>query len=532
MGVKKSIVLLSILVLPFIASDVFGEIDIEDSIIVETDSKEYFSGDILLISGHVEEKKMPVIAMRVFDPEGGILSANNLEIEDDNSFSRELFLDSPFYDKPGIYLIKFDYGKTNTEINFEILSDEIFDEIILDDDTTEVIILVTDQSIYQDNDFIVIAGIVSSIEDSTVLIGIYDPFGTPTGFYFADIDDSLEFSTSFLAKKGVNFKTEGTYSVVAHYAESEYAINFDFVNSIDLEISDEGSEENESESNIEIDPKPPELINDTPEKENDNNEGPELTSDDVSDNKIDHTKTKEKDKIQKINKKELEDNNSKKVYNNLSVEDIELGMMLNLITLNCDQREYIYSISYYDGMGPALMRLCNYSEAISHFDKFLIEEPTNVEVLTNKGTALSKLGLFDEAIYYFDAALTKHSNFFPALNNKANTLAESGDLEEAISLYSIAQNSNPNIPLLQKNLETTFKKLDMLERDSTNQVVTNQFNTNQVLEENPRNGITNQVDEKTISKVNEINKDPTNIIEQIGVAFSSLGSNLLGFFSN
>lgn len=70
-----------------------------------------------------------------------------------------------------------------------------------------------------------ITGLVSTLDSPTALIGIYDPYGMLAGFYFGAINSDLEFSTSFLVKDGVNFRTEGTYSIKAHYAESE-AISF------------------------------------------------------------------------------------------------------------------------------------------------------------------------------------------------------------------------------------------------------------------------------------------------------------------
>ena len=45
-----------------------------------------------------------------------------------------------------------------------------------------------------------------------------------------------------------------------------------------------------------------------------------------------------------------------KKQNNLSVEDIELGKILNQINLECDSSDFVDMISYYDGMGPALYR--------------------------------------------------------------------------------------------------------------------------------------------------------------------------------
>ena len=59
------------------------------------------------------------------------------------------------------------------------------------------------------------------MDSPSALIGVYDPYEMPAGFYFGTINPDLEFSTSFLVKDGVNFKTEGTYSIKAHYGESE-----------------------------------------------------------------------------------------------------------------------------------------------------------------------------------------------------------------------------------------------------------------------------------------------------------------------
>ncbi len=89
-------------------------------------------------------------------------------------------------------------------------------------------LLYTDKKQYTDKDFIKISGLVSTLDSPTVLIGIYDPFGMPAGFYFGSIDSDLEFSTSFLVKSGVNFRVDGTYSIKAHYAETEAMSFFDY----------------------------------------------------------------------------------------------------------------------------------------------------------------------------------------------------------------------------------------------------------------------------------------------------------------
>ncbi len=96
-------------------------------------------------------------------------------------------LDSPFYDEPVTYTVKIDYGKLDKEITFVIKSDDYYNEIIFvdyEEIIPELTSLETDKSAYTDNDTITISGTVNSIDETTVLIGIYDPFGVPTGFYF------------------------------------------------------------------------------------------------------------------------------------------------------------------------------------------------------------------------------------------------------------------------------------------------------------------------------------------------------------
>ena len=179
MGTKTGFIPL-ILILGVSFPLAFGDDSV--GIIASPDKEFYETGDTLIISGHVEEKKMPILALRIFDPDDSILSANNVEIEEDNSFSKIVFLDAPFYEKSGTYKVKIDYGKLDKEVFFEIKSDEDVEESILVEQkeiTPELISLVTDKSQYADNDTITISGTVNTINDATVLIGIHDPFGIP-----------------------------------------------------------------------------------------------------------------------------------------------------------------------------------------------------------------------------------------------------------------------------------------------------------------------------------------------------------------
>ena len=183
--------------------------------------------------------------MSVYDPDNKILSANSLEITTSEHLLKiNLTLDSPQYEKTGQYLVKLDYGTVTQNYHFIIEDDSFESETIIDTEKPEILLLYTEKKQYTDKDIIKITGLVSSLDSSySVLIGIYDPFGMPTGFYFASINSDLEFSTSFLVKSGVNFRIDGVYSVKAHYAESEAMSFFDFNKISQSIISDDVSHE-------------------------------------------------------------------------------------------------------------------------------------------------------------------------------------------------------------------------------------------------------------------------------------------------
>ncbi|MCH7758624.1 MAG: tetratricopeptide repeat protein, partial [Thaumarchaeota archaeon] len=225
MLVNKIGILLVVTILSFtLISESFAE-----TILVEFDKFEYKTGEKLTLSGSISEYTMPVVAVSIYDPNGKILSANNLELDGEGNFSKTVSLDSPFYDIPGKYKVKINYMKIIQEEFFTITGEVYQSDSIIDEKTKpEIILLAAEKELYADGDTVKITGIVSIRESTTVLIGIYDPFGTPVGFYFGTIDKNLEFSTSFLVKGGVNFKVDGVYSIKAHYAESEAITTFEF----------------------------------------------------------------------------------------------------------------------------------------------------------------------------------------------------------------------------------------------------------------------------------------------------------------
>jgi len=368
----------------------------------------------------------------------------------------------------------------------------VFGENFVGELNSEVITLESVKSVYMDNDVIYISGSVSSVDTPSVLIGIHDPFGMPTGFYFGNIDSNNEFSISFLAKAGINFKIEGKYDATAYYSDSKEIIYFDFVESLDDEIFEtetiqESIPTETIEDNLII-------IQESQIKAN------------IKDDVLQETKIKDD-----INDKK--NNAVAQVYtNNLSVEDTELGELLNQIALNCEQNEYTEIITYYDGMGPALIRLCKYSEAIFYFDEDIKNAPNDVEILTNKGTALSKLGYFEEAILYYDSALGIDSSYVPALNNKGNALSQLGKFDEAIDVYNLGMKLNSENKILKENFEKSMIKI------SSQQYLEETYDdTDQQIDKNNNDNF----------KIKNNNSTP-NLFEKIGSIFSSIAS-IFGF---
>ncbi|NDB32961.1 MAG: tetratricopeptide repeat protein [Nitrososphaeria archaeon] len=100
-----------------------------------------------------------------------------------------------------------------------------------------------------------------------------------------------------------------------------------------------------------------------------------------------------------------------------------------------------------------MIRLCNYDQAVSYFERALAKDPYNPEILTNLGSALSKQGKFDDALQNYNLALKKDPNYISALNNKANVLAETGNLEQAITIYNKILDQDRENQLARQNLQ-------------------------------------------------------------------------------
>ncbi len=511
------------LVLTALSPLIFTEV-LADSFVVDFNQEQYKTGDSLTISGEILDFKMPIIALSIYNPNGKILSANNLEISSQNTFFKTISLDSPFYEKIGKYMVKLDYGQISENHYFVMKNEFSEPEILVEHfEKPEIILLYTDKKQYIDKDFIKITGLVSKLDSPTVLIGVYDPFGTPEGFYFGSIDSNLEFSTSFLVKDSVNFRVDGTYSIKAYYAETEAMSFFDYYK-IPSSIIDE-TIQNTIEEKIKENKHVEEKIEESFD---------EIISDSTNISLDEKIITEEKN-IKKITNPKIEEakpidkkNNSKKIIvkteikkqTNLTVEDMELGKLLNQINLKCDSSTFTDTISYYDSMGPALYRLCKFDSSLNFFNESLIDNPNDVEILVNKGSTLGKLGYFSEAILYYDQAINIDPNFLPAKNNKANALANLGNTDDAISLYNEILTKNSHYITARKNLEIVLSETSQI-HNVVNTI--DKFETKNIINHK------SSLSEKTILFDSKKQK-PTNFFEEMSLVFSSLGS-LFGFLN-
>ena len=549
-----------------------------DSFTVNFDKQIYAVNDSLTISGKIVEIEMPVIVMSVYDPDGKILSANNLEISSEKTFSKTFFLNSPFYEKIGEYLIKLDYGKVS-ENHYFIIDGESFDSEVLTESFDsevltesfvhpQIISLYTKQKQYTDNDVIEINGQVSILDSPSVLMGIYDPFGMPAGFYFGSVDSNLEFTTSFLVKDGVNFRIDGIYSIKAHYADSEIIsffeysknphmiiddtnvddtnvddtnvddtnvddtnvddTNVDDTNVDDTNVDDTNVDDtNVDDTNVDDTNVDDTNVDDT-NVDDTNVDDTNVDDTNVDDTNVDDTNVDDTNvddtNVDDTNVDDTNVDDTKygiEKQNNLTVDDIELGKLLNQINLKCDSSIFVDTISYYDGMGPALYRLCEFDNALNFFNESLMDDPNNVEILVNKGSTLGKLGYFSEAIIYYDHAINIDPNFLPAKNNKANAFANMNNLDSSILLYNEILIQNSDYLTAQKNLNSALSLVSDLSEDFSEDYSQNTSNQNI----SSQNIISQQshLSEK-VNMVDSQKQQSNNIFDEVSIVFSTLGS--------
>ena len=405
------------------------------------------------ISGYVLNAQVPEIGIKIYDPEDNIVGAYTVELELDDGFVKTVSLDSPSYDYSGLYVIEFEYEENTDNLFFEVIGvpKPAPSPAPQPSSAPEVLSVTTNKGTYQDGEFITISGMVSKIGDPTILIGIFDPDNFPAGFYTPQISSDLKFETSFLAKNGVNFKKIGTYTIKANYGSTKQTTTFGYT---DKSLAQNTTITQPPQPPV-VTPPPQIILNPAPIPAPTPKSTPKQTEQYTPAQPV----YAPKPIVQNTNSSpapKIEDPSP------ITEEEKEIGTVLNRIILECDNSHYTDSIIYGQGMGAALMRLCNYEQAESYFDKILVKDPYDPEALTNKGTALAKQGRFGAAIEHYNLALKKDPKFVSALNNKANALAETGKLEDAITLYNKILDEDPTHEIAKQNLQKAREELVLL----------------------------------------------------------------------
>jgi tetratricopeptide (TPR) repeat protein len=116
----------------------------------------------------------------------------------------------------------------------------------------------------------------------------------------------------------------------------------------------------------------------------------------------------------------------------------------NIEPTQAQQRE---NANYAAKNGTELARSGNLEEAITHYDKALLLEPTNSDLLVAKGDALSELKNYTGAIKYYDKVLAAYPNSRGStglLESIGNDLYDLGKYKEAIRMYDNALARQPN----------------------------------------------------------------------------------------
>ena len=440
---------------------VADEDNIIETIVISTYKMSYFTEEPIVISGEITQKKMPIVAIRIFDPDDKILGAYSVEIDDNNHFTKTIIADIPFYEKNGTYTITAEYGKLETETIFKIenKSGKINDVTSIVEKPPavlpQVVSIRTNKHTYQNEDTIVISGTVSAISEPQVTITIFDPNKTPVGIYLSNVNPDLTFSTSFLAKYNINFKTEGKYSIIAQYGNSE-------AKRTEMKFL----ERSNTSRNI---------VQNAPAFTGSASEHADVISShsSIQDPVVNTTHTSQTKNISHIEKSEINkpaksdnrDSKNEDISENIS-NTSDKKIVYFYSSVKCEKNSYEDVIAHYDNPGPALAHLCKYEDAISFYDQTLQSDPKNIHALTDKGAALSSLNRYQESIAYYDKALEIDPQYVTALNNKEKA-------SEALMISSVHETEPESMPI--SNYEPSLSTEDHVEETSKRNDIASQF---------------------------------------------------------
>ena len=110
LDIKRSIVLVSILLIFIIGFATNQNVYSEDPLTVSTDKPAYTDGEIILVSGKVGYifENYPV-SLNVFDPNGKLVTLQQIDVDSDRNFSTTFVTGGPAWETFGVYTIKVLY---------------------------------------------------------------------------------------------------------------------------------------------------------------------------------------------------------------------------------------------------------------------------------------------------------------------------------------------------------------------------------------------------------------------------------------
>ena len=139
--------LFGILITSVGSTPVFGE---NESVIVTTDKSSYLDGEIISISGQVQDPFGIGITLMMISPNGNIVSIAQTEVDSDNQFSKNITLGGPLMKEEGTYIITVQYGEESIKTSFEFggvsSSNELEELSIIDSTVTATTIAVQDST--------------------------------------------------------------------------------------------------------------------------------------------------------------------------------------------------------------------------------------------------------------------------------------------------------------------------------------------------------------------------------------------------
>jgi len=114
------------------------------------------------------------------------------------------------------------------------------------------------------------------------------------------------------------------------------------------------------------------------------------------------------------------------------------GLCLSILATRDDEFEARHLLAV------LLTRRGSAEEALGHYDRALLLEPDDVQLLSNRGVALGELNRHQEALESLTVALSIQRDYAPALSNLGNSLLALGRYAESRAAYDAALAIGPD----------------------------------------------------------------------------------------